>query len=48
MVPEIVCVQLSEPGRVTIICQTRVTFDMDRTPLCLFDEFAIDVPCKYI
>ena len=40
------CVQLTEPGRITVICWTRVTFDMDIQPLCLFEELTINVPCK--
>ena len=42
------CVQLSEPGKVTVICQIRVRLDRDMQPLCLFDEFAINVPCKHV
>ena len=41
------CVQLTEPGRITVICQTRVTFDMDIQPLCLFEGLTINVPCKF-
>ena len=50
IVSEIECVQLSEPGRVTVICQIRVTLNSDVQPLCHLDNFGIDVriPCKYI
>ena len=48
LISDLECVQLSEPGRVTVICQIRVKLDKDMQPLCLFDEFAIDVPCKCV
>ena len=48
IISDLECVQLSEPGKVTIICQIRVTLDRDMQPLCLFDEFAINVPCKHV
>ena len=47
-IPDIECVQLTEPGRINIICQTRVVLDRDSPPLCLFDEFAVNIPCKHL
>ena len=45
-ISEMECIQLTEPGRITVICQTRVSFDMDIQPLCLFEGLTINVPCK--
>ena len=45
-VSDIECIQLTEPGRVTVICQIRPVLAMDGSPLCLFDEFSVNIPCK--
>ena len=47
-IPDIECVQLTEPGRVNIICQTRVVLNRDSPPLCLFDEHTVNVLCKHV
>ena len=45
-VSDIECIQLTEPGRVTVICQIRSVLDMDMFPLCLFVESSVNIPCK--
>ena len=47
LISEIECIQLTEPGMVIVICQIRFTLNRDQQPFCLFDQLAINVPCKY-
>ena len=42
-VSDIECIQLTEPGRVTVICQIRSVLDMDMLPLCLFVESSVNI-----